>query len=244
MNRLFSILSGLLTPRRERPPQPPAPSPLAWPAGADRKTVFTRIHELNHWGDRESLSGPGSTLAYTRHIRSELPRLWSQLGTRVVLDAPCGDFNWFHAIDRATTPDYVGADIVESLVASNQSRYGDSRTRFVVLDLVTDPLPEADFWLCRDCLFHLPAADVMTVLRKFASSRMAHFCATNHHLCEFNTDVKTGGYRFLNLHLPPYNLGPALATIDDWIEGEAHVPRRLTVWTRAAVAEALGLSSP
>jgi hypothetical protein len=50
--------------------------------------------------------------------------------------------------------EYMGGDIVEKLIQQNQSKYGDPHTRFITIDIVKDLLPQADLWLCRDCLFH------------------------------------------------------------------------------------------
>lgn len=202
-----------------------------------RHAVFGQIHELNHWGNRESLSGDGSTEQYTENIRRELPSLWERLGVQTVLDAPCGDYNWFRLIPRETGPQYIGGDIVKRLVKANRRRYGGARTEFRVLDIVEDPLPEADFWLCRDCLFHLSTADVTAALRNFARSRIAYLCTSVHPECTENTDIETGDFRLLNLELAPFHFGPPLATIDDWIEG--YYPRVLALWRREDVARAL-----
>lgn len=202
--------------------------------------IFTEIYKCNHWGEKESLSGPGSTLAYTAAIRQELPRLWKRLGTRIILDAPCGDYNWFLKVARDPDQQYVGGDIVGALIRQNQEAYGNSTTSFITLDIVKDALPAADFWLCRDCLFHLPTSDIMTVLHHFSSSRIPYLCTSHHPDCKRITDIEPGDFRPLNLELPPFNLGKAITYIDDWIEG---FPRRqLALWSRQDVARALGVA--
>ncbi len=242
---MHALLRNLIRhlPGRRRPPPAAVDLALArpWPSTSDRRAVFSYIHQHNHWGDPESVSGPGSTLAHTRNIRETLPRLWKQLGIRVVLDAPCGDFNWFRAMDRPSGLRYIGGDIVEALVAANQHRYGDASTAFQVMDIISDPLPHADFWLCRECLFHLPSKDVLTVLRRFATSTIPYLCTTTHHECPVNTEIHTGTFSPLNLEKPPYNLPRARFYMDDWIEGT--LPRRLGVWHRTDVASALGIHS-
>jgi len=242
MSRITQLLAGHFPilkrqgPRTATPPR--SPSPLE---GGDRHTIFTQIHQVNHWGDSESLSGPGSTLAYTQNIRTELPKLWERLGTRVILDAPSGDFNWFRAIPRSRELHYIGGDIVENLVRANRENYTDSQTRFMHLDIISGPLPDADFWLCRDCLFHLPTGDVLSVLRNFSMSRIPFLCTSVHPQCEVNSDIGTGDFRLLNLERPPFNFGKAIAYIDDWIEG--YPQRQLALWHRRDVANALGLET-
>ena len=76
-----------------------------------------------------------------------IPALLKQLGVRYLLDAPCGDYNWFRLIVRESGFSYVGGDIVSPLVKKNQEAYGNDDTRFVVLDIPKDTFPEADLWL-------------------------------------------------------------------------------------------------
>ncbi len=119
------------------------------------KSVFRDLYRHNEWDNPESVSGPGSTLVYTVNIRDQLPRLVEELEIHSILDAPCGDFNWFKSIEWNTPISYLGGDIVDDLVKVNQSRYANDQTKFLHLDIVRDRLPKADLWLCRDCLFHL-----------------------------------------------------------------------------------------
>ena len=56
---------------------------------ADAAGVFTRIYETNWWSCEESVSGTGSTLAYTANLRKKLPELFEKYAIRKVYDAPC-----------------------------------------------------------------------------------------------------------------------------------------------------------
>src|SRR5204862_8116349 len=100
-------------------------------------------------------SGAGSTLEYTQSLRRELPLLVHRLGVKRVLDAPCGDYNWFRLIQRNPDIHYVGADIVKPLILQNREHYENETTTFIHLDITRNRLPDADLWLCRDCLMHL-----------------------------------------------------------------------------------------
>ena len=199
--------------------------------------VFLAHFQSNEWGSSESASGPGSTLEYTKNIRQELPRLAQELAVRTILDAPCGDYNWFRAIDWHTAIDYLGGDIVEPLIERNQERFEDQGTRFMVLDVIQDPLPVRDLWLCRDCLFHLSERDIFRSLANFARSRIPYLLTSNHPECDVNVDIPTGEFRQINLTLPPFNLPPPRRVIDDWIEG--YPTRHLALWDKETVADAL-----
>jgi hypothetical protein len=92
-------------------------------------------------------------------------------------------------------------------------------------------------WLCRDVLFHFSNADVFKTLENLACSQIRYVLTSSHPACRANRDIATGGFRQLNLRLPPFGFGPPLIEIDDWIEG--YPERRLCLWTREAIVASL-----
>ena len=191
---------------------------------------FTAIYKQNQWKNEESRSGEGSTLEYTRNIRQEIPLLIERYGFKTILDAPCGDYHWFQHIQRAQDTQYIGADIVEPLIAANQENFANANTRFFHLDIITRKLPNADLWLCRDCLFHLSYDDIFSVIDNFLNSNIRYLLTSTHPDCDRNIDIPTGHFRLLNLELPPFSFCEPILTIDDWIEG---MPvRHLALWEK------------
>lgn len=199
--------------------------------------LFSHYYRNNSWGSEESLSGQGSTLKYTENLRRELVGVWERHGVKTMLDAPCGDYNWVGAIPREGRIHYIGGDIVEELVARNQSLFSDSTTEFRRIDVTTDPLPSADLWMCRDCLFHFSDRDLFRSLGNFLKSDIKFLLTSTHPNSPANYDIFTGGFRFLNLERPPFNLPKASFYIDDWIQG--FPVRQLGLWSRKSVAESL-----
>ncbi len=196
---------------------------------------FTAIYESNKWKNEESRSGEGSTLEYTRNIRKEIPRLIEGYEVKTILDAPWGDYNWFRHIPRDQDTQYTGADIVRSLIAANQEKFGNENTRFVQLDIITQELPDADLWLCRDCLFHLSYDDIFSVIGNFLNSDIRYLLTSTHTECDRNIDIPTGHFRLINLELPPFSFCKPNLTIDDWIEGSP--VRHLAMWERKDLAD-------
>ncbi|PJB64155.1 MAG: glycosyl transferase [Armatimonadetes bacterium CG_4_9_14_3_um_filter_66_14] len=210
---------------------------LRFRAFRDAEQLFTHYYTVNRWGNKESVSGAGSTLEYTENIRRGIPRLTERLGVKTILDAPCGDYNWFSHIPRAKGPTYVGGDIVEPLVRRNQEVFGDATTCFRQLDVIRDELPAAELWLCRDCLFHLSNADVFLTIANFLRSDVRYWLTSTHPECEQNMDIPTGSFRLLNLELPPFGFCKPQVTLDDWIEG--FPARLLGIWEREELSQAL-----
>jgi hypothetical protein len=99
-------------------------------------------------------------------------------------------------------------------------------------------LPQADLWLCRDCLFHLSYKDIAIAIQNFLTSDIRYILTSNHQNCTKNKDITTGSFRLLNLELPPFNLGKPIMVIDDWIEGFPE--RQLCLWERNTLINKLG----
>lgn len=199
--------------------------------------VFLHHYETNEWESNESVSGPGSTINYTENIRREIPRLVGKLAIQTILDAPCGDYNWFKLIKWDKEISYIGGDIVQPLVESNQSSYGNQNVKFIKIDIMQDVLPAADLWLCRDCLFHLSQHDIMLVIDNFLRSDIRYLLTTTYSECDENWDIPTGSFRLLNLQLPPYSFCKPITMIDDWIEG--HPVRHLALWDQESLRASL-----
>jgi hypothetical protein len=206
---------------------------------ADNSTAFAQIYSDNIWGDTESLSGWGSTVSYTSMVRKHLEQLFSRIPVKTFLDAPCGDFNWMQHVRFPAGTSYIGGDIVPELIALLNERYATGDTRkFIVLDIVKDTVPAADVWLCRDVLFHLTTTDAMHVLRNFSHSETPFILTTTYDFVKTNTDTRPGGFRYINLAQPPFNLPKPRIRIPDFLAPAP--PRYLGLWSRQEVAAALG----
>ena len=198
---------------------------------------FTHIYEANRWKNEESRSGIGSTTENTRNLRQELPQLIENFDFETLLDAPCGDFNWFRLIERPTGLKYIGGEIVKELVDRLEKTYGDMQTSFVHLDITRDPLPKASVWMCRDCLFHLCSDDIFAAIRNFLASEIPYLLTSTHNNCTENIEIPTGHFRLLNLEIPPYNFPEPLLYIED--SGEESEQKRLGLWTRESLQNCL-----
>jgi hypothetical protein len=193
--------------------------------------IFSEIHAGNLWGERESVSGPGSSLEETAAVRRELPGLLARLGVRTLLDAPCGDCHWI----LATPLDldlYTGADIVPDLVARNAAELAGPGREFRRLDITRDPLPRTDAILCRDCLIHFSYRFIQRALDNFRRSGARYLLTTTYSGLPRNHDILSGQWRPLDLELPPFSLPRPLHRIveKEYVEGDLRLRRSLGVW--------------
>jgi hypothetical protein len=197
---------------------------------------FERIYQTNLWSDPETRSGTGSSLDSTRVLREKIPDALRELGTRVLLDAPCGDFTWMDHVDLGDV-EYIGADIVASIVESNRRDYGREGRSFIELDLTRDDLPDADVLLCRDCMVHLSYANIARVLENVRRSKLRYILMTSFPGRGDNEDVEDGDWRPLDFEAPPFSFGKPLLTVVEECdeEGGSYVDKSLCAWAVSAL---------
>ena len=202
---------------------------------ADRFSQIYRDGVWQHGQKSTPLSGEGSSLSATVELRRQLPRQLERLGVTRLLDLGCGDFTWMSQVDLGGV-EYTGADIVPSVIASNQRVYGNERRTFIVANCISDVLPEADAILCREVLFHLSFADAKSLLKKALSTGAGHFFLTTDTATLINSDIRTGDFRVLNLMAAPFRLPEPVWFV---AEDKSRPGRRLAQWKASDIANAL-----
>lgn len=192
---------------------------------------FARIYSTNLWSDPESRSGVGSTLDSTRVVRAALPAALRQLEARVLLDVPCGDFTWMGQVDLSGI-EYIGGDIVPSIIEQNRRLHASDARRFLEIDLTRDVLPDADVLLCRDCLVHLSYANIRAVLANVARANIRYVLMTSFPGRGDNRDVVDGDWRTLDFQAAPFFFPePVLTIIEECEEeGGSYADKSLLAW--------------
>jgi SAM-dependent methyltransferase len=186
--------------------------------GLDLAARFERIEKTNLWGAATSVSGLGSEDRASAAVREALPPLLQRLGTRSLLDAPCGDARWIGCLTRDV--DYIGIDIVPLLIAANKERVarGELAGRFLVADITRDALPHANVILCRDCLVHLSFQNIARAVARFRGSGASFLLVTTLPDWADNRDCEDGDWRALNMERAPFNWPPPHELINERCE--------------------------
>jgi hypothetical protein len=111
---------------------------------------------------------------------------------------------------------YIGADIVEELIKKNINLYLEqSNRKFMVLDLITDPLPVCDIIIVRDCLVHLSYDNINLAIKNIKLSGCKYLLTTSFTNREENKDIVTGDWRPINLEKSPFNFPPPILVINE-----------------------------
>jgi len=174
----------------------------------------------------ETHCGIGSTVRKTEIVRRLLPSVLEKFNIRILVDAPCGDYNWLKETDLSMLDSYVGLDISERNI--NQSYVNlytqptskrPSHIVFKKFDALSDELPRSDAVMTRDFFQHLPLAVGKAYLDKIIASGAKYLIATSYSN-QVNKDIKEiGDFRHVNLFLPPFLLPMQLSTI---VESTVH----------------------
>jgi hypothetical protein len=181
---------------------------------ANAEQIFTRIYRERSWPSDSSLSGPGSEICQTERIIKSLPEMIRSYEVSTMLDIPCGDFHWMKEVDLSQV-DYLGADIVEDLIARTDRKYRGTNRRFRKYDVLSDKLPRVDLILCRDCLVHFSERDVFAALQNICESQSEFLLATTFPNRLKNGEIRTGQWRAINLEIAPFQLPTPVTIINE-----------------------------
>ncbi len=178
----------------------------------DINYVFSRIYRTNSWSSSESRSGKGSEISYTGPLRDWLCEQIPLRQIKSIVDAPCGDFHWIPLVLEQVDVDYVGIDIVSSLIQKNTQLYESPKVKFLSGDLRHAEIPPCDLLIVRDCLFHLSFDDIQKVLHNLDRAKYKYLLTTTHLVSDthLNSDIRSGGFRLIDLFSPPFNFDSSL----------------------------------
>jgi hypothetical protein len=182
--------------------------------GKSTAEIFNEIYRRNIWTDTESVSGIGSSHNQTQEIIDKLPRVLQDFQITSMLDAPCGDFNWMSKVDLQNIA-YIGADIVENIVVSNNQKFANNRRQFILLDLIDEKTDKFDLVFSRDCFVHFSFADIFKSLENIKNGESKYLMTTTFTEQRLNKDIHTGGWRPLNFEISPFNFPKPLYTLNE-----------------------------
>jgi hypothetical protein len=198
------------------------------------KEIFTNIVNNGNWRANNTVCGNGSTMVYTDYLRKELGPFLERYNIKSMFDAPCGDYGWMSETKLPDGLQYIGGDIVDSLIEKNRQQH--PTVDFRVFDISQDAFPEVDLLFCRDCLIHFSHADIRRVFENIARSNIKYVLMSSYPKLN-NTDIQTGGFRGINFNKDPYDFEPAMDSIEDWIP--RFEPRAMCLWSRETIIDYL-----
>jgi SAM-dependent methyltransferase len=172
------------------------------------QAAFESIYDKDEWG---AGSGPGSHPYFTIEYRALIQRFISLNDIGSIVDIGCGDWQFSRFIDFGRA-DYLGFDVVRSVVERNQTMYASNNIKFDMMPDNVDMVPSGDLLILKDVLQHLPNHDVFDILNSVIK-RFQFVLITNSYEkidTAQNIDLPNhGAFRCLDLTAKPYCLAGA-----------------------------------
>jgi len=197
----------------------------------EAEDAFTKIYDEENWKSKDGeggLDGQGSRLDYTKKFREELPKFLSKWKIKSILDASCGEFIWMRHVDLKGIK-YIGGDIVREKIDVLKEDFPDKEWHH--LDIITDPLPKADLWFCRDTLFHFPEKYVRLALENFLASDIKYILTSTHPEQPRTKDLLNfGAFSVINLQDEVFDFPDPLDSMLDSPRGALH--RKMFLYKR------------
>ncbi len=166
----------------------------------DSERVFTDIYDRKVWGGG---SGGGSNPQYLGEYIALVESLLKP-SPFFVLDIGCG-VGWIAKSINWGDCEYLGIDVVESVVEQAWDNTGRGKLDFLSIDATNHPLPTADLVLIKEVTQHLDFATVHRLLKN-----VSHCGAVLHTSVlqdnSSNDDIEMGQTSGRDLDLAPFNL--------------------------------------
>lgn len=180
--------------------------------------IFIGYDSFKELDLQDGYCGPGSTLWYTKPLRSSLVAFLKKHNINSMLDAPCGCHQWMSKVILPDGFEYIGGDIGESLIARNKLLYDRN---FQVLDITDDELPGKDLMMVRDCLFHFSNDFKIKFFNNFIRSNCKFLLTSAHprNMSNGNSTMREAYFEQVNWQLPPWNFPTPIDLIVDYEEG-------------------------
>jgi hypothetical protein len=120
-------------------------------------------------------------------------------------------------ISKNNDLNYLGLEIVESIVENNNKIFSNQKVKFICADVINEELPQNhDFIIVRDFLIHIKNIDIINLIQKIKKSNCKYFAINNFPNIKSNDEIKGyGHHRYVNIEIPPFNLTNVYKVIDD-----------------------------
>lgn len=170
--------------------------------------IFQDIYEKNEWGYG---SGEGFLEIQTRGYRRFLRHFLLEKKITTVVDMGCGDWQFSQFVDWSGVH-YKGYDVAPVVVSTNSQMFSRPNVSFYLYSGNPTELPAADLLIVKDVLQHLPNRmifDFLPILKQYRYALITN-CTNPKNEDDVNHDIDIGGFHYLDLRKPPFNVDAQL----------------------------------
>jgi 2-polyprenyl-3-methyl-5-hydroxy-6-metoxy-1,4-benzoquinol methylase len=162
--------------------------------------IFTNIYNNDEW---TLGSGPGSQLRNVKMYLHFLQKILIEYDIKSVIDLGCGDWTFSKHINWKGI-NYVGIDIVESIIDNNINEYKSENVNFYNTEIFDIQNTELyDLVIIKDVFQHLNYEEIFKILDHIKNVK---FVLITNDFCNNNINCDNGKWRPLNFEISPFNL--------------------------------------
>ncbi len=174
---------------------------------------FSDVYDHAAWGHNEmgeGSSGPGSLVHEAIPFINYIQNFLETHEIDSVVDVGCGDWVLAREINWGKR-NYLGIDVVESVIEKNQVNYSSDNIHFLKFDAGIDSISPGDLLICKDVFIHLPYSEINNILKE---SNKFKYCIFVNDVegSGVNIDLPNYGFRSVYLTTFPFNLIPTQVT--------------------------------
>lgn len=176
--------------------------------------IFTDIYERKQWGDS---SGGGSGPEARRPWAACVSGFIAAMQPRLVISLGCGD-GWGDAEIELGSSDYIGVDVVRSVVDDARHTHGSIQRSFRQVTGKSGAIASNDaLVICKEVTQHLSYADIAKLLDGLECPILHCSAGADRlNIC----DIETGAFRGVSLALPPFRINAK--SLFRWSFGETN----------------------
>lgn len=145
----------------------------------NHKEIFEKIYQKNIWGNG---SGAGSTYEYNKKYIEFLENYILQNNIQNVVDLGCGDWQFSQHINW--NANYLGIDVVHSVIQENLANYQNHNIDFKTADIsditaISPYVANKDLVLIKDVLQHWHDQEVFEFIEQLTQLNIKNILVTN-----------------------------------------------------------------
>lgn len=177
------------------------------------RNAFDQIYRDNVWGIGSGTGSlPSSNINYMHFLSNFLK--WNEI--KSVLDFGCGDWQFSRYLCWDGI-DYIGVDVVPSLIEENNKLFAKDNIRFSTYESVHE-LPDVDLIISKDVLQHLPSGNIIEYVQEFQKKAKIVLLTNDIYPDDWtNVDIEPGACRSLRLTQEPFNFDGTIIFRDAFI---------------------------
>ncbi|XDD46087.1 methyltransferase domain-containing protein [Leptospira sp. WS39.C2] len=182
--------------------------------GSPEQTAFEKVYEEKKWGEGSGIgSWPENAGPYLKLLQEYL----NDPKYNTIVDLGCGDWRLMETMIIPKEKNYVGYDLVSSLIEQNTKKYSKKNITFKVVRQLSDIRNvSADLLIVKDVLHHWPTSHINYFLKEILPNYRYALITNDYNLYALNQDIDFGEFRPINLQKAPFIQMSGLQVVFDY----------------------------